>query len=537
VIRRLLTVVVVVIAAVAAVVLTGAGTSGEGKTYKIEFDNAFGLSPGGDLKIGGVKAGQTTGFELDRKPPYRVIVTAKVREPGFDTLRTDAHCAVRQQSLIGEYFVDCDVGKAARELPDGGRIPVKQTSSTVPLDLIQAVMRRPYRERFRIILSELGTALAGRPQDLNEVIRRAHPALRETSQTIAILRRQNRLITEFIERADKVSGAVEPVREDVARWAREASDTATIQASRSRELARYWNRLPVFLGELEPTMAQLEATANQQIPTLRKLGDAAPALDSFLAAVPDFARNSRGSLTALGKASVSGRAAFRESREEIDALNQLAKNAPKLGKPLRQFLQTIDDRRRSIDNDPEAGLRAPPAPDKTAFRSGQGYTGMENILNYVYWQTTAINAFDDIGHMLRIVLLPSTPCSKYQARPTKEIQRMCASWTGPFQPGVTAPDPTESKAARDRLSRLARENERRPADQKIPGAPGGVLATEPLPGQRDLSQPHIVLPDAIRELLGGKAPIEPPADPRLPLTGGASSTHEPDPLIDFLLAP
>jgi virulence factor Mce-like protein len=536
-IRRLSTAFVLLIAVIAAFAVTGADDSDGGRTYQIEFDSAFGISKGGDLKIGGVKAGQTTDFKLDRKPPYRVVVEAKVSEPGFDTLKTDARCAVRQQSLIGEYFVDCDVGKADTELQDGGRVPVKQTSSTVPLDLIQNVMRRPYRERFRIILSELGTGLAGRPQDLNEVVRRAHPALRETNQTLAILRRQNRTITEFIERADTVSEAVEPRREDVARWAREARDTASIQSDRSEQLARYWNRLPVFLGELEPTMAQLEATADEQIPTLNKLRAAAPALESFLAAVPDFARNSRGSLSALGDASDTGLAALRESREEVDELAELSENAPRLGKPLRQFLQTIDDRRRSIDDDPEAAARAPPAPDKTAFRRGQGYTGMESLLNYVYWQTTAINAFDDVGHVLRIVLTVGSPCSRYQARPPANLPQSCRSWTGPYQPGVTAPDPTESDEARRELVELAKINEKRDGDDKIPNAPGGLLATEPKPGQRDYSQPQIVLPEGIRDLLGGNPVPEAPPDPRLPQVPGLSGQSAPDPVIDFLLGP
>ncbi len=54
-------------------------------------------------------------------------------------------------------------------------MPVTQTQSTIPQDLLQDVMRRPYRERLRLIINELGTGLAGRPQDLNEVIRRADP--------------------------------------------------------------------------------------------------------------------------------------------------------------------------------------------------------------------------------------------------------------------------------------------------------------------------------------------------------------------------
>ena len=91
-----------------------------------------------------------------------------------------------------------------------------QTASTIPPDLVNTVMRRPYKERFRLILSELGTGLAGRPEELNEVIRRAHPALRELTQTIAILRGQNTIIRDFIRDADQVSLKVDPVKR--IRW-------------------------------------------------------------------------------------------------------------------------------------------------------------------------------------------------------------------------------------------------------------------------------------------------------------------------------
>ena len=171
--RRLLSIALVAAACVAALVLTAAkGGDKALKSYEIEFDNAFGLVEGGDLKIGGVKAGKTRGFRLTGREPYRVLAEVEVTEPGFETLRDDARCDVRQQSLIGEYFIDCDIGsKEARELPDGGRVPVSRTSSTIPPDLINTVMRRPYRERLRLIISELGAGLAGRPLDLNEVIR------------------------------------------------------------------------------------------------------------------------------------------------------------------------------------------------------------------------------------------------------------------------------------------------------------------------------------------------------------------------------
>ncbi len=45
-------------------------------------------------------------------------------------------------------------------------------------------MRRPYRERLRIILDELGAGVGGRADDINETIRRASPALRETDKVL-----------------------------------------------------------------------------------------------------------------------------------------------------------------------------------------------------------------------------------------------------------------------------------------------------------------------------------------------------------------
>ena len=532
--RRLFTAAFVLAACAMAVVLGAADAEDPRtlKSYEIELDNAFGIVKGGDLKIGGVKAGETTDLRLTESEPYRTIVEAKVTEPGFDSLRTDARCDVRQQSLIGEYFIDCDLGDAKERIPDGGRIPVERTSSTIPPDLINDVMRRPYRERFRLILAELGTGLAGRPQELNEVIRRAHPALRELTQTLAILREQNTVIRDFIRDADTVSEAVEPFKEDLARWAREASETAGIQASRAEQLGRYWNRFPEFLRELEPTLAELERTADAQIPTLRSLQRAAPELERFLRTAQPFARNSRGSVRALGEATVAGSAAIDESRQEVRQLRRLAEYAPRLGKPLRQLLQALDDRRRSTENDPAARDVAPPAPDKTAYTPGRGFTGMEALWNYIYFQTLAINATDELGHLLRIVLFAGGPCAPYNANPTQDEIKECASWLGPNQPGVTTPDTTVTRtAARSAPARSRRRAARRrespparseaPAEQRAP-----TPRREPLTPRR--------LQDDLGGLLDqlGLGRRTPPAP-----EGSRGSGDPTRSLLDFLLGP
>ena len=193
-------------------------------------------------------------------------------------------------------------------------------------------------------------------------------------------------------------------------------------------------------------MAELERTADAQIPTLRKLRGAAPELTAFLRDAEPFARASRTSIDDLGRAAGAGRAAIRQSSEEVGELRRVAAFAPRLGKPLRQFLQTIDDRKRSTERDPLARTTAPPAPDKTAYKEGQGFTGMEGLLNYVYYQTLGINGFDEFGHLLRITAFTAGPCSPYATNPTEAVRKQCASHLGPVPAG---PDQPRSDGERD----------------------------------------------------------------------------------------
>jgi ABC-type transporter Mla subunit MlaD len=420
-------------------------------------------------------------------------------------------------------------------LPDGGTVPVKQTVSTIPPDLMQNVMRRPYRERFRLILAELGTGLAGRPDDLAQVLKRAAPGLRETSKVLQILGRQNQIIKDFITTSDTVVAQLEQKKKDVARWIKSAGRTAEISATRQVALRQQWQRFPGFLAELKPTMAQLGALADQQTPLLRQLQNTAPQLKRFFADLGPFSEASRPSISSLGRAAVVGNKAFKDSAQHIAELKALAANAPSTGKNLRQFLQSMDDRNRASQADPRAKDSAPAAPDPAAYHDGQGFTGMEALLNYVYWQTLAINPYDQIGHLLR-ALLNVNSCSAWQTGPVDasnvDLFKGCNSWLGPYQPGVTAPDPTGKKYPALAVSQKTGKGR----GGSLPIVPGQPEATSPLPGQINPSIPQVVLPPALQQLLQ-----------QLPnLAGGATGVTQigrgtdnasADKLLNFLLAP
>ncbi|HEY0630839.1 MAG TPA: hypothetical protein VGC98_02200, partial [Thermoleophilaceae bacterium] len=86
-IRRLATIAFVLGACVLVVVLAGAGgkPSESGKTVKMAFSNAFGLTEGGDLRVGGVIAGSTDKFDVSKGPE------CQLGNPNRKPLRT---CAI-----------------------------------------------------------------------------------------------------------------------------------------------------------------------------------------------------------------------------------------------------------------------------------------------------------------------------------------------------------------------------------------------------------------------------------------------------------
>jgi virulence factor Mce-like protein len=471
--------------AVAGIVLALGAAVGSGssdRTYKIAFDNAFGLSEGGDFKVAGVRAGSTSDIEVVRGAGRPLaLVTAKVTEPGFADLRRDARCDIRPQSFIGEYFVDCQPGSSSDRLPDGGRVPVSQTTSTIPLDLVNNIFRRPYVERLRLIIGELGAGFAGRSDDLNAALRRAHPGLRETNQTLRVLAGQTRTIERLVGNADTVLGELSRRRRDVSRFVREAGGTAAVAASRREELARAFERLPAFLTRLDPYMLRLGQLAVAQQPVLRNLRASAGDLDTFLTRLPRFAEAGGPAFAALGRASVSGRRAVVATRQELEELSRFARAAPGLAKPLRQLLESIDDRRRAVRPDARAAATDPPAPDKTHIARGRGgFTGMEAIWNYFFWQALSTNSLDDIGHILRLSVSVGG-CSGFFAGPGEDAEAQenfenCKQWLGPYQPGINAPDPTLGQDVRGIGS------ETQAAAAPAAGAAGAAAAPAAAPG-------------------------------------------------------
>ncbi|MDQ3723249.1 MAG: MlaD family protein, partial [Actinomycetota bacterium] len=218
------------ITATAWIAVTSAGAADE-QRHAVVLDNAFGLTEGSDLRSSGVTIGKVEKLSVQRSTA-RALARIVVTKPSFAGFRSDVFCEVKPQSLIGEYYLDCDPGTKPGGAPR--TIPVEQSAGAIAPDVVLDILRRPARERFGLILSELGTGLAGRGEDLNTTLRRAVPALRETDKVLGILDANSKTLRQLTRDADTVLAGLARNRGDVARFVREAGDTTQGSASRAR---------------------------------------------------------------------------------------------------------------------------------------------------------------------------------------------------------------------------------------------------------------------------------------------------------------
>ncbi|HSD25075.1 MAG TPA: hypothetical protein VLB79_12195 [Solirubrobacterales bacterium] len=422
---------VLVLAAVSVEAVAGASDT---RSYKVELFNAFGLVNGSELRVAGAKAGSITDLEIT--PQKTALVTVE-EDSSFPEFKADASCSSEPQSLIAEYFLDCQPGTSSQPLQ--GPIPAARNKTTVQPDLAQNTLREPFRDRLQLLINEFGTALDSNAENLNAAIRSGAPALQQLKQVLNILGNQNRTIAELNTNADAIFAQLANRREDVVHFIDNAGRTAAISAERSNDLAQNFHLLDDFLAELQPTMFQLGRLADAQTPLLTDLHAAAPGLNKLGKNLPPFNNGARQSLTSLGGAARVGKVALGNAKDEIAALDQSSTRAYPAANEVAKFLESIDNPANAVEEDSCArfDLRQQPGEadrrvqaldqkmgvtlhgDQTAqckWANGQqpgpdpnggnpGYTGMEGLLNYAYVQTNSLNLFDELGHALGITLV------------------------------------------------------------------------------------------------------------------------------------
>ena len=190
------------------------------------------------------------------------------------------------------------------------------------------------------------------------------------------------------------------------------------------------------------------------------------------------------------------------------------------------MLADLDDRDRAVEKDP----RSP---------GGKGYTGFEALLQYVFDQTMAINAFDSNGYMLKVNLFLSE-CSDYQnlqslkkkLKEDSSFYAKCAAILGPNQPGITQADPSYTGAQETQTRTSSPASKKKSKKQEKPKA-------DPKTEKERKAAEELInnLEDTLGIDLPDLPPVGLPALPGQDALPQAPSAADAQGLLDFLLAP
>jgi phospholipid/cholesterol/gamma-HCH transport system substrate-binding protein len=401
--------------AAAALVLFGQAASGSGGSYEVRgiFDNGGFLVAGEQVRIAGATVGSVSSVGVTRPgdwvntdhsaDPGKAVVVMDISSAGFQDFRQDASCLIRPQSLLGEKYVDCQPTQPrapgsqpppALEVVPGSQpgagqhfLPLENNGKQVDLDLVNNIMQEPFADRFRLILNNLGAGLAARGKDLEAIVKRADPALRQTDLVLAELARQNRQLSQLAADSDTILAPLARERQHVAGFINNANVTAQATAERSQALEAGLQRFPGALRELRLTMNKLRAFSTQATPVFTDFRIGAPAIARATEALGPFAHAATPALTSLGDAAQQSQQPIVQSDPILRKVRDLAQKAGPGAASLAKLLSSL--------------------------RKTGGY---KKLTSFIYNTVGSINGFDQFGHFLR-AQLQITSCTTLNAIP------------------------------------------------------------------------------------------------------------------------
>jgi phospholipid/cholesterol/gamma-HCH transport system substrate-binding protein len=477
----------------AGLLVAGSASSDDGGPYEVRaiFDNAAFLVPGEEVRIAGAKVGAVDDVEVTRPgeavtasgedEPGKAAVVLRIDDPGFQDFREDASCIVRPQSTLGEKFVECEatqprapdtqppppLGQVPEGQPGEGQLllPLENNGKAVDIDLVQNIMREPYADRFRLILNDLGAGLAARGDELEEIVKRSNPALRETNQVLAILRQQNWALAQLARDSDTVLEPLARERRSITGFIRNSTVPAQATAERAGDLEEGLRLFPGYLRELRKTSVELRKFSDAGTPVITAFGNAAPAQTRAQEALVPLAQAGIPALKTLGDAAEESQGDIVASDPVIKDVRDLAVSAKPGAKQLNELLRSLSDT-----------------------------DGFRDLMDFIFNTSAAVNGFDQYGHYLRTFALV-TNCTQIIAFPVGGCSAM-----------FEEEEPTTSASASTPSQLGSRGDQRPPKPRRRAGSlqrPREQAEPSPTPAQPDLQAP----PDRAGDTRSEVAPV------------------------------
>jgi virulence factor Mce-like protein len=316
--------VAVLMVATFAVVYLTSNPGLQGTSVEAEFEDAFPLLEGMNVRIDGAIAGTVRTIEVNDRGNAEVVLQLN---EGTRPPRADASAAIRQQDITGDSYIALEPGSDPEPLGER-MIPTERTIVAPRFDDLLNSVGPTEREALRLILVQTAVALDGRGEDLNEAALTLRPALEEANRALAEVGSQNTALRALIADSQRVSGQVASRDEQLARSIDGLATTVEATASEPAALDAGLEKLPATAEQARTTLAALEDLAVEARPMALELRAGAPLLVQSLDRLGPFLDDSSETLDGLIPTLVLSRKLLDAARPSIEVASDRIVTAP-----------------------------------------------------------------------------------------------------------------------------------------------------------------------------------------------------------------
>ncbi len=192
-------------------------------TYNVNVDvaNASELVKNADVRIGGARVGQVltiTPEPATKRYPHPYARLGLSLQRSLAPLPLDTQYQIRLASVLGGKYVELFPGKATRlGMPDGGTFTISTNPRLdhnrpfVDLDTAFATFGPKTQRGLRLVIGQLGDAVAGRGTQLNDAIYSTNGLIGPLESLLALLASPRTHLSQFVSGLAATTGALAPV--------------------------------------------------------------------------------------------------------------------------------------------------------------------------------------------------------------------------------------------------------------------------------------------------------------------------------------
>jgi phospholipid/cholesterol/gamma-HCH transport system substrate-binding protein len=267
---------------------------GIGKTFykvKAEFSTAQAVVPGQGqtVDIAGVQVGEISKVELKDGV---AVVSMNIRTK-YKPIYRDASMLLRPKTGLKDMIVEMDPGtKSAGALPEGGTIPIQNTTPDVNLDEVLSSLDKDTRTYLQILVNSGGEAFGnkGYSAELRETFKRFEPTNRDLAKITGLLSKRRDNLKRVIHNFRLLTQEVGTRDTQLASLVGTANANFKALASQDANIRESLRLLPPTLTTARTSLLKADALAKELGPTLQALRPAARALGPALSQTRPFLR-------------------------------------------------------------------------------------------------------------------------------------------------------------------------------------------------------------------------------------------------------